>query len=120
MKRTRNNITWICMFCTLVSGCSSMKIVDPKAEDMQGEYADNIAFIITNDGMKYEFDQPAVLVKDAFVGIVKGNPVSIPLSNVSKVGVRGTNAEASLGAVGIILVAFAIVLIVAYLGSFKP
>ncbi len=99
MNRTGKTIAWVCIFSTLFVGCYSSALIDPKGEEKDKIYSDQIQFVVTNDGTKYEFDTPPTITKNAIVGMVKAKEVSIPLSEVSEVEVRSPNTTGTVLAV---------------------
>lgn len=74
-------------------------MIDPTGDEKDKVYSNKIEFIITNDGTKYEFDAAPTLSNGAVVGLVKGSQVSIPVSDISKVGIRKVDADATTFAV---------------------
>ena len=100
MKRRFVLVTWTCIFSMLHMGCYSAALIDPAGPEKDSVYTDKIKGVVTKDGTKYDFDEPAKIVSNAVVGSVKIpmspgytlKEVTIPLSEIEKVQVSQFNA----------------------------
>jgi len=117
MTATNKSIAWLCIFSTCLAGCYSSSLIDP-ANERDRVYSDKIDYVVTYDGTKYEFSSPPSIVNDTIIGDVKvkvpggtiTKQVSIPISDVTRVGVSKFNATSTVllivavgAAVGLIL-----------------
>jgi hypothetical protein len=58
--------------------------------------SDDIESLITKDGTKYTFDQPAALVKNNLIGVSNGKQIAIPRDNVASVYVKKPNEAGTI------------------------
>jgi hypothetical protein len=93
-------VTWTCIVSMLHMGCYSAALIDPAGPEKDSVYTDKIKGVVTKDGTKYDFDEPAKIISNAIVGSVKISmspgytlkEVTIPLSEIEKVQVSQFNA----------------------------
>jgi hypothetical protein len=111
MQRGIATVACVLVFSVLFMGCYSSAMVDPAGSDGGSMYAGSIEFVVTKDGTKHVFDIPATVVNNAIVGTSNGKPVSIPMSDVSKVYV--TNPDTTGTTVGVVVVILAVALLIA-------
>jgi hypothetical protein len=93
MNTTMKLVAWICIFSTGVLGCTSTALIRPEGENQEKPSAGEIESVIMKDGTKYEFEgtQRAAISAGMVRGISEGKTVAIPLSDVDKMRVRGSD-----------------------------
>ena len=112
MEKTRVIAASLCIFSTLLTGCYSSTLIDPRELSQQELHSKTIAKVFANEGTAYEFrrtslfrDESATVTGDSVIGYSDGKRVSIPLSDVVRVQVKefqpGLTTLAVLGGVGI-------------------
>jgi hypothetical protein len=101
MNITMKITAWICMFTTAFVGCTSVSLVNPEGKNADELYNGEIEIVVTKDGTKYEFeDSQRVTINGGVIrGLSGGKPVSIPLTDVSKVYVRQSDTVLTVLAV---------------------
>ena len=88
MKMPGKVIAWTCVCSTLFMGCYNLAMVDPKGDDREKINPDDVKFVVTNDGQTHMFDSPPTITDSVVIGVSNNKPLSIPLSEVRRVGVR--------------------------------
>jgi hypothetical protein len=85
MTRAGKATACVCIFSVLYMGCYISTLIDPTGAERDKMHTGKIEYLITKDSTKFEFDRSPTVTKDAIVGQVKGEQVSIPLSDVANV-----------------------------------
>ncbi len=113
MKTVTKAVAWACIFSTLLMGCYSSMMIDPKGDGRDKIYSDRIRYVVTKDSTKYVFATPPTVSNDAIVGVANNDSVSIPLSSVSEVYVTKSEPAKTMVVllVGATVVAVCVVLL---------
>ena len=99
MNRTGKQVAWVCIVSTLVMGCYSSAMIDPRGDDKDRMYTDRIEVVITKEGTKYDFDASPSIVDSAIVGSQPGYQVSLPLSSVATISASDGKERTKQGSV---------------------
>jgi hypothetical protein len=91
MKKARKMVAWGCIFSTLFMGCYASSVIEPTGVEKETIYSNNIEYVVTKDGTKYEFEKAPVVANNTIVGGAKltwytqvnEEETSIPLSTVA-------------------------------------
>jgi hypothetical protein len=88
MNRITKTVSWVSIFSTLFMGCYTSTLIDPTGDDKGKIDSEKILYVVTNDNMKYRFQEPPRIVNDSIIGIVNGKEVTLPMSDVKSVCVK--------------------------------
>jgi hypothetical protein len=91
--RAAKGVAWVCILSTLLMGCYGGVVIDPTGEQKDEVYSNDILQVTTKDNVEYSFEQPATIVNDTIIGVIRvpateglmRKTVAIPLSVVSTV-----------------------------------
>ena len=117
MQRGIATVAWVSVFSVLFMGCYSSAMVDPAGSDGGSMYTGSIEFVVTKDGTKHVFDIPATVVKNAIVGTSNGKPISIAISDVSKVYATTSDTTGTTVVVVVVILASALLFSAIALGG---
>jgi hypothetical protein len=101
MKSSGKIVAWLCIFSILFMGCYTPALIDPKGEEKDKIYSNDIQSVVMKDGTEIVFDRTPDIVKDTIVGTTNCGQVSLPLANVASAGIREIDWTATAIAVGL-------------------
>jgi hypothetical protein len=79
MQEASKGVAWICIVSTLLLGCYSAALIDPRGDEKENIRSGEIEFVIMTDSTKYVFDEPPSVVNDTIINDFR----RIPLSEVA-------------------------------------
>jgi len=91
----RRLIACLLLPCQLAA-CTSWKAQEPAPEQVLANQQPDKLRVTLTDGSRFVLDQPVVL-NDTLSGISKGEPVRIPLADVSRLELRDSDTAKTIG-----------------------
>ncbi len=102
MESAARITAWVTIFSILFTGCYSSALIDPAGKEKQDLASQRIEYVVTKDGKAHVFDAPATVDSIEVSGIVKGQRVSYPWSDIYRVGTSDFDvAMTIIAAIGI-------------------
>jgi hypothetical protein len=96
MEKEGKGVAWICIFSTLLMGCYTSEVIEPKELENGRIAFEDLEYVVTQDSSRYDFQVPPRIHERALVGYAVpglsfcpgGQKVSIPVSEILQTGMN--------------------------------